>query len=148
MSGVEVAGLVLGAFPIVIQIIDSYRGVLAGRDTDFLLETLRNNELIFRNSIRLMLRSIIPATELDVLLENLGGDVWEDVSLNARMSQVGQDADAIIQNLKVIYATLSKLKKKLPVSCSAVTAHEPSAMLNVLVRVVMLMQELLLYAQS
>lgn len=126
MSGLEVAGLVLGVFPVLTQMVSSYRGELVGRDAAYLLESLRNNELVFRNGIELMLRSIIPATELEVLLEDLGGDAWKDDALNDRiMTQMGRDARAIIRNLKDIYRTLSRLKQTLPVSRSASAHNRP-----------------------
>lgn len=113
MAGIEVIGLALGIYPIVVDLIDRYRGIIESRDTELLVETLKTHGVVFRNSIELLLKSIVPETELNILLSDLGGAAWKESSLAGRFNCLGPDAEFILQSTGDIYKTLRKLEQKL-----------------------------------
>lgn len=116
-SGIEWAGLALAIFPVVVEIIDWYSGSVSGRDTKFLAESLKNQELIFRDSIEALLRSVLSATEQRSLLDDLGGQSWKDASISAKVVEcLGKEADGLVEIANGIYEDVMKLKEKLPVS--------------------------------
>lgn len=120
-AGIDVAGLALAVFPIVIGMVDRYSGLVTGRDINFLADSLRNNEQMFLNSIELLLQSTVPPAELRVLLDDFDGDPWKSKSLNERVTEnLGQQAESILEKINDIYKTVLGLKLKLPVGKSAI----------------------------
>jgi hypothetical protein len=121
MSGIEVAGIVLAVLGTLIQGVGGYNEVVTGRDVNLLVESLKDNKLMFENSIEYLLRSIIPPRELELLFDDLGGEPWQDRDLHQRViAHLGQDAENILRKIKDIYNTVSQLQRKLPVSVRAV----------------------------
>lgn len=116
MSGIDIVGLVLSVFPVVVEIVGWYVPRVKGRDANLLAESLRNNEQMFLNSVEQLLRCTVPPGELQTLLADRGGEAWRSKSLNDRVADhLGERADAILENVKDIYKTVSALQKKLPV---------------------------------
>lgn len=116
-AGIETAGLALAVFPIVIGIVDWYSGGVSGRDIKLLAESLKNNEKMFLNSVESLLRCIVPAAELQILLDDLEGDPWRSQTLSAKVAEhLGCEADSILEKINDIYKTVLNLKEKLPVS--------------------------------
>lgn len=90
MSGVEIAGLVLGAFPIVVQLIEGYKegcqpltSWLRFRKTFLgLIQGIRYQETRLDNNVRRLLLPLVEEEEeLNELLNNPGGDGWKDPKL-------------------------------------------------------------------
>lgn len=116
MSGVEIVGLALAVFPLVIEGVERYHGVITGRDIKYLTESLKNNEQIFKNSVENLLRSSVESDELTVLLDNLQGTQWKDPKLERQVvDHLGQEAESILKKIKEIHDTVFKLQKRLPV---------------------------------
>jgi hypothetical protein len=121
MSGLEAVGLCLAVFPIVIEMVERYSGLVTGRDIKHLAESLKNNEQIFVNTVETLLRSTVPAPQLVTLLSDLEGDLWRDDELRRSVShKLGQGADIVLDKISDIYKTVLKLKEKLPVSQKSV----------------------------
>jgi hypothetical protein len=117
VAGIETAGLALAVFPIVIKIVDWYSSSVSGRDTKLLAESLKNNEKMFLNSVESLLLCVVPAAELQILLDDLEGDPWRSQSLGDKVAKhLGCEADSILEKINDIYKTVLKLKDKLPVS--------------------------------
>jgi hypothetical protein len=117
MSGIEVAGIVLAVLGTLIQGVGGYKEVITGRDVNLLVESLKDNKIMFSNSIEYLLRSVLPTEELTRLLNNPTGDQWKDDDLHERViAHLGQDAETILQKIDDIYTTLERLQRKLPVS--------------------------------
>jgi hypothetical protein len=117
MSGIEVAGIVLAVLGTLIQGVGGYKEVITGRDVNLLVESLKDNKIMFSNSVEYLLRSVLPTEELATLLNDPKGNQWKDADLHERViSHLGQDAEAILQKIGDIYATLERLQRKLPVS--------------------------------
>jgi hypothetical protein len=116
MAGIEAAGLALAIFPIVTQTLDWYGGILTGRDIRDLADSLRNNEQIFLDSVESLLRSAVPAAQVDFLLSAPDGESWKNGSLRQSVSdQLGVDAARLFKNVDTIHIILRKLNEKLPV---------------------------------
>jgi hypothetical protein len=117
MSGIEVAGIVLAVLGTLIQGVGGYNEVVTGRDVNLLVESLKDNKIMFENSIEYLLRSILPTGELVLLFGDLRGEPWQDPDLHQRVTaHLGQDAENILRKIKDIYRTVSQLQRKLPVS--------------------------------
>jgi hypothetical protein len=119
MSGMEAAGLALGVFPVVISLIDMYSGSVTGRDIRYLIESLKNNEKMFLNSVESLLRSVTSPSEVQVLLGDLSGAAWKDPRLSNKVVEHlgGPEAEGkrILEMVNDVYRTVSALKVKLPV---------------------------------
>lgn len=113
----EAAGLVLSIIPVVVGTINWWEGRSRGRDMQHLAESLENNRHIFLNSIETLLRSALPAAQVQILLHDPVGDAWRDPILEQQVIDVlGNDGRDILGKVTHIYKTLLKLQKKLPVS--------------------------------
>ena len=116
-AGIEAAGLALAVLPVIIEIIDWYSGSITGRDTKFLAESLKSQELIFLNAVEALLRSVVSAAQLRTLLRDVGGESWKDAGITARVVEcLGTEAGGILENISSIHKTVLNLKEKLPVS--------------------------------
>lgn len=117
MSGIEAAGLALAVFPLVLDAVAKYNGLVTGRDIKLLSESLKNNEQMFYNAVEFLLRSTVPPEDLRVLLGDLSSDLWKSEWLSNRVAQnLGHKAGSIFLKIDGIYKTVLKLKQKLPVS--------------------------------
>jgi len=117
MSGIEVAGLVLAVLGALIKGVGGYNEVVTHRDVSLLVESLKDNKIMFSNSVEHLLRSIVPADELSRLLNDHTGDIWRKHDLDQRViAHLGEDAENITKKIDDIHRTLAQLQKKLPVS--------------------------------
>lgn len=88
MSGIEVAGLVLGAFPIALEVLDRYKEV--ARRFGFWYEIaaehkkcdsqIKYHRLVYIHNLKRLLLPLagLDDTCIDELLENPGGSAWTD----------------------------------------------------------------------
>ena len=130
VTGLEAVGLVLAIIPVVVEILDFYSGSLTSRDVSFLTESLRNKELIFKNTVEELLSSILSKSELRELLEDPGGPLWTENSINERVADhLGAEASNLFEYAKEIHSTVHHLKEKLPVS-----VHHPLVEQSLLLR--------------
>lgn len=121
MSGIEVAGIVLAVLGALIKGVGGYNEVVTGRDVKLLVESLKDNRIMFSNSVEYLLRSIVSPDELTTLLNDPNGDTWRDSDLDGRViAHLGPDASNFTHKILDIYNTLALLQKKLPVSL-----HDP-----------------------
>jgi hypothetical protein len=96
MSGIEVAGLVLGAFPIILHALESYReGAEVLKDwwkIDRAFKKCRQDisyhRILFEGNIeRFLLPLVVDDDELKVLMADPAGDGWEDPELETRLKE-------------------------------------------------------------
>ena len=117
MSGLEVAGLVLAVLGALIKGVGGYNEVVTHRDVNLLVESLKDNKIMFSNSVEHLLRSVVPAHELTRLFNDHTGDIWRNLDLDQRVIEhLGEDAKNITAKIGDIYRTLAQLRKKIPVS--------------------------------
>ena len=90
MSGIEVAGLCLGAFPILVNLIQGYKegcqplgNWFRFRKTFFtLIQSIRYQETRWQNNVKILLLPLVEGDEeLQQLLTEPGGAAWKDPDL-------------------------------------------------------------------
>jgi hypothetical protein len=127
-SGIEVAGIIFAVLGTLIQGVGGYNEVVTGRDVNLLVESLKDNKIMFENSVEYLLRSILPTGELVLLFDDPRGEQWQDRDFHERViAHLGQDAEDILRKIKDIYNTVSQLQKKLPVSVTADNSPDTQA---------------------
>jgi hypothetical protein len=96
MSGIEIAGLVLGAFPLLIHALESYReGAEVVSDWwqiqsayQKCKQDLKYHQLLFEGNIeRFLLPLVVDDDELKQLMENPAGTAWEDPKLEQKLQE-------------------------------------------------------------
>ena len=96
MSGIEVAGLVLGAFPILIYALESYRKGAEVFGDWWRIEgayikckqDLKYHQLLFEGNIeRFLLPLVVDDDELKKLMKNPAGTAWEDPELEKKLQE-------------------------------------------------------------
>ncbi|KMU89300.1 hypothetical protein CIHG_06972 [Coccidioides immitis H538.4] len=93
MSGIEVAGLVLGAIPILVSALEAFiKGVstikkLMRYKTELknLLRALITEYDIFRNSCEELLEGLAPASRIAQLLQCPGGEAWKEPPIERKL---------------------------------------------------------------
>lgn len=113
MSGVEVAGIVLGVIPVIVTALQNYAAGVSTiktlrkyeRELGSLIRQLKVQTEILRNTCEELLNGIDPASIVDTMLDNPGGTAWED-------SEIDQQLKARLQGAYDPYmATLEDMKE-------------------------------------
>lgn len=94
VTGIETAGLVLAAFPIVISALEHYRKGLEPfkdwvryrQELKALHRLIKREETHYRITCELLLSRLVDGNYQRSLLCNPGGDLWKDISLRRRIS--------------------------------------------------------------
>jgi hypothetical protein len=84
MSGIEIAGLVLGALPVAIQALEAYRSTLSSmrsrsvtRDLEFMIRDLGTEQQILQNTCETLLQGIVPDSLIDAMIDDPFGPDWK-----------------------------------------------------------------------
>jgi hypothetical protein len=125
MSGIEVAGLVLGAFPLLIRALESYREGAEVVSDWWRIETaytkckqhLKYHQLLFEGNIeRLLLPLVVDDDKLKQLMENPAGTAWEDPKLEKKLQErLPKTYDTFLGVVIDINKLMESLKKALGV---------------------------------
>jgi hypothetical protein len=125
MSGIEIAGLVLGAFPLLIFALESYRegAEVVGdwwkieRAYKKCKQDLKYHQLLFEGNIeRFLLPLVVDDDELKQLMENPAGTAWEDPELEKRLQErLPKAYDTFLGVMIDINNLMEKFKKALGV---------------------------------
>lgn len=135
MSGIEIAGLVLGAFSLLIYALESYRegAELVGdwwrieRAYTKCKQNLKYHQLIFEGNIeRFLLPLVVDEDELKQLMIDPAGAAWEDPQLEKKlMERLPKAYDTFLGVMADINSLIESLKKELGVNnqkfCARVT---------------------------
>ena len=120
MSGIEIAGLVLGALPLLLQGIDSYASSLSridqtvnpSRELRKARDRLYLESVIFDNTCRILLASMTSPEEVDALLREPGGKQWKEPSLQSKFEQTLDTSNIPVQKaISEIHGAVTKLQK-------------------------------------
>ncbi|KAK3345888.1 hypothetical protein B0T25DRAFT_265373 [Lasiosphaeria hispida] len=118
MSGFEVAGVVLGAVPIIIDGLKSCidglgRWHRSARELKSLLRTMETEQVRLKNAFEKLLIDIVPEAQLETMISDPLGPLWKDprnsVKLNQRLSSP-KEFENIVQELSEVMA---EIKRKL-----------------------------------
>ena len=122
MSGIEIAGLILGGIPLVISGLEHYEeGVSTIKvmfnypsEFRFLSRRLRVEQDIFRNAMELLLHDCIQDSLLSDLLENIGGKSWSDPAVERALRKKLQASYSVyLETVKDLNKTLREFKQRL-----------------------------------
>ena len=142
MSGIEVAGLVLGLFPVVVSAVDNCErsfGILADwrhfrREFAEFSNRLRGQQIILRQHIEVALRSITDSeAQLAAMMDEPGGPTWQmsilATRLKVKLSGAGE-FQTYCFTLNTVHAQLTKLNQRLEVHGSIVSAITKSTIFS------------------
>ena len=124
MSGLEVAGLALGAFPVLLRLLDDYRkGAEAMGDWWQIRrahaewkQDLDYHRTAFELNSKLILMPVMEEDELDKFLADPTGGVWKNNEWESRLRQRLPDSyNAVIIEIMSVYDVMEKLKEELGV---------------------------------
>lgn len=87
MSGLEIAGLILGLVPVVQAGIDYHRNSLTGKEMRQLQRTFFTQRNIFMNTIEELLAPLVSDAQLKKLLDDPKGVAWQDLRLSSKLQQ-------------------------------------------------------------
>lgn len=123
MSGFEVAGLVLGAIPLVITAFEVYYDTVSkvdkwrkyGREVGKISRSLRLEQARLQSICEKLLSGLVPMTDIDVMMKDPHGPLWKAKGLQDKMSirlwNSGKDIMAAIEDINsAIQEIMKKLK--------------------------------------
>lgn len=124
MSGLEVAGLVLGAFPIALEVLDRYKEVARRMGFWYRIAAeqkrcdskLQFQRLLYINNLR---RLVLPMAMLDDasvedLLSNPGGEAWEKAETTSMLKQrLGTSYELYLQCMDYFKEALDAINHEL-----------------------------------
>jgi hypothetical protein len=122
MSGIEVAGLVLGSIPLIISALESYNEGLDPvksfirweRELPQFIRKLRNQHVHFAQTTRLLLEPITTEFELAEMLSEPSGKLWKDDDMTGKLKDKLQESYHAYQStITDIERIMKKIASKL-----------------------------------
>ena len=117
MSGFEVAGVILGLYPLVITALDVYRATKGGKGAVSLARNLNTEKIIFGEFVHQLVAPNVSEADLVRLKASASPDfaLWNDKTLQANMrARLGTEkADNVIGILEEIQELLIILQREL-----------------------------------
>lgn len=125
MSGFEVAGLVLGAFPLAIEILGRYTEVkrrfriwydIKGELNHCIFE-LQYQQHVYENNLRALLLPLVGLDDADIdkLLQDAGGQSWTEASnADALKTRLGNSHELYMQCMSQFQECFKALHQKWP----------------------------------
>ena len=131
LTGVETAGLVLAAFPLVLDGLSHWlEGLDKVKRWRRIRQQLKNYEIrlqsqkvTYQNSLELLLVDIVQADEdTAAMLAEPRGDVWKKAKYEHLLRRRLDSAyDTFFETLKFMFTTLSEIEKKLGIEAETVS---------------------------
>lgn len=125
MSGIEIAGLVLGAFPLLLRALDDYReGAETLRDWWRIERTYKKchqdlcyHRLLFEDVVELLLLPLVAdSVELKTLMSDPAGQIWEEPELEQRLrDRLPKSYSLFLEYIHDINGLVESIKKELGV---------------------------------
>ena len=123
MSGIELAGIVLGAFPLLIAALEHYRGSAEVLEDWWQIKKeykkckneIKVQELAFENNLeRFLLPLIVDDHHITALIADPGGEEWKDPDLEVKLKgRLPKSYDLFLDTISDINATMDGLKEEL-----------------------------------
>ncbi|KAK4033528.1 hypothetical protein C8A01DRAFT_49909 [Parachaetomium inaequale] len=123
MSGFEIAGVILGAFPILISALEGYREVAKRvglwysirREHQKCKNEVNAQPVAFIGNLRrLLLTLAVDDARISRLLADPGGDEWKDAELARRLQDRLQDShDVLLGTIEDMRTTMGELKNEI-----------------------------------
>lgn len=126
MSGIEIAGLLLGVFPLLISALEHYRESAEVLDDWWQIKKeykkckneIKVQELAFENNLeRFLLPLVVDDNEIAALIAEPGGIKWKDPALEDKLkSRLPKSYEVFLDTIFDIKSTVDGLKEELGVS--------------------------------
>lgn len=117
MSGIEVAGVILGLYPAIITALNVYRATKGGKGALSLARNLKTEEIIFGEFVHHLVAPNVSKADLVRLKTSASPDLalWTDKTLQANMrARLGAEkADNVVGILKEMHELLETLQEEL-----------------------------------
>ncbi|KAF5005212.1 hypothetical protein FDECE_8333 [Fusarium decemcellulare] len=130
MSGFEVAGIVLGAFPLAIAALEKYQEVAERLNLFYAIRSeykrchdeLGFHQLMFKTNLkRLVLPLAVDDDKIEKLLADPGGAGWKETSIDDHLKKRMKDSYVLyFQYVKEMGAIMDNLKQELALDCQNV----------------------------
>ncbi|KAJ4289653.1 hypothetical protein N0V90_010982 [Kalmusia sp. IMI 367209] len=127
MAGVEVAGLVLGAIPLILASMEFYgKGIAVSRrcmkyreQFQSLVVELRTEKTICVNSLHLLLEGIVKPKDMSNFLADPGGSSWKEGPFDDKLKKrLGTSYDSYIATIDELRKTIDIFKQRLKLDTS------------------------------
>lgn len=130
MSGFEVAGLILGLYPLLVAALAVYNETVSGKGARRLVRNLKTEQAIFNNFIHhLLAPPIITEAESARLTDPTGPDLelWKDTKLQKKLeARLGcENASIVVDILREINELLHWLREELKFSDRGMVTNPP-----------------------
>lgn len=121
MSGFEIAGAVLGAIPLVISALESYKnGVLLiqryrsyENEIQLLIRNINIERVRLQNVCEKLLDGLAPSSQIDAMVENPGGGLWMDEEIQKKIrARLWRSWDVFEQTLRDILVAITDISKR------------------------------------
>ena len=125
MSGIEVAGIVLGAIPLVISALEHYEGGLDSTIAFFKWQTelstairkLWYQHTSYEQTIRLLLTPITDDQELSEMMDDTGSKLWKDGELSDQLrGRLGKAYHPYLKTIGEIEGIMKTLAERLDIA--------------------------------
>lgn len=125
MSGIEIVGIVLGAIPLLISGLEHYaegadtlkRAYRAGREFRILKQKLDDENLLFRNTITILLAECVDVETQRDLMKDVDGTTWKKPVVSRALEDRLQDSYcSYILHVKNIRHSLDEFSKRLGIT--------------------------------
>lgn len=122
MSGIEVAGLVLGAIPLVIEAFNVYKGTVSKvskwrrytREVDRIVRSLRLEHARLESICEKLLSGLVPGTEIDAMMKDPSGPLWKAEGLHDKMGiRLWKSGEDFMGTVEDINYAIDEIKSKL-----------------------------------
>ena len=112
MSGLELAGLILGLVPVIQLSIDRYTRGFAGKEMRQLARSFGAQKRIYLNTIEIILSSAVSDSQLHELLKDPNGEAWQDPQLSIDLkNHLGEDYQAFQEIMIDVKEMMDRLQK-------------------------------------
>lgn len=135
MSGLEVAGIVLGALPLIISALEHYaQGVSTAKrfwhfksEVRFLLLRINSEKATFVNTLEHLLTGIVRIDRMAGMLANVGGEEWQDEFIEQCLKDRLRGAyEVYLANVQGMAGALQKIMDKLALAPDGKVSHYSS----------------------
>jgi len=135
MSGVEIAGLILGALPLVIHAVERYsqgvqsvrRYIKYRRELESLVRRLGLEVEMFRNICEELLNGIVSIDRMANMLDDPAGSVWSDPEIDQRLQKrLHRSYTVYLNTVKDMVVVLEEFKIRLKIDAMGEVSIEGS----------------------
>jgi hypothetical protein len=113
MSGIEVAGLLLGYMPALMKSLEAFRKLQApGEESQRLLTDTQIESVMFRRVIEETLSTVFDPDQVDEMVENPNSELWRDATTRAAFREsLGPSTDIFMSLLGSYEEKIARIER-------------------------------------